>query len=202
MADQRLEVYRQRRDARKTPEPTGGRPRRGSRPRFVIQEHQARSHHFDFRLEVDGVLKSWAVPKGPSTDPRAKRLAMAVEDHPLDYADFEGVIPEGQYGAGAVIVWDRGTYDNLTEADGAPKPVGEALEDGHLLIELHGQKLKGGYALQRLGPADDARWLLIKLKDEAADARRRPTSSQPRSVASGRTVTQLAKAAAAEGTDG
>jgi DNA ligase D-like protein (predicted 3'-phosphoesterase) len=202
MADRRLEAYRKRRDPRRTPEPGGRRGRPGKRPRFVIQEHQARTHHFDFRLEVEGVLKSWAVPKGPSTDPRAKRLAMAVEDHPLDYADFEGVIPEGQYGAGAVMVWDRGTYDNLTEADGAPKPVQQALEDGHLLIDLHGQKLKGGYALQRLGSADDPKWLLIKLRDQAADARRRPTSSQPRSVASGRTVAQLARAAAAEGTDG
>jgi DNA ligase D-like protein (predicted 3'-phosphoesterase) len=202
MADQRLEAYRSRRDARRTPEPTGRRGRPGKQPRFVIQEHQARSHHFDFRLEVEGVLKSWAVPKGPSTDPREKRLAMAVEDHPLDYADFEGVIPEGEYGAGAVIIWDRGTYDNLTGADGALKPVAEALADGHLLIELHGRKLKGGYALQRLGSADDPKWLLIKLKDEAADARRRPASSQPRSVASGRTVAELSKAAVAEGTDG
>ena len=199
MADRRLEAYRKRRNSGRTPEPGARRGRPGKRPRFVIQEHEARAHHFDFRLEVDGVLKSWAVPKGPSTDPREKRLAMAVEDHPLDYADFEGVIPKGQYGAGAVIVWDRGTYDNLTETDGKPKPVADALEAGHLVILLHGQKLKGGYALQRLGSADDPKWLLIKLKDQAADARRRPTSSQPRSVASGRTVAQLAKAAAAEG---
>ena len=201
MADRRLEAYRKRRNPGRTPEPAARRGRRGKRPRFVIQEHEARAHHFDFRLEVDGVLKSWAVPKGPSTDPREKRLAMAVEDHPLDYADFEGVIPKGQYGAGAVIVWDRGTYDNLTETDGKPKPVADALEDGHLVILLHGQKLKGGYALQRLGSADDPKWLLIKLKDEAADARRRPVSSEPRSVASGRTVAQLAKTAAPEGSD-
>jgi DNA ligase D-like protein (predicted 3'-phosphoesterase) len=202
MADQRLETYRRRRDVRRTPEPAGRRGRAGRRPRFVIQEHQASTHHFDVRLEVDGVLRSWAVPKGPSTDPREKRLAMAVEDHPLDYADFEGVIPEGEYGAGAVIVWDRGTYDNLTEEDGAKKPVTRALEDGHLLIELHGKKLEGGYALQRLGSANDPKWLLIKVKDRAADARRRPTSTQPRSVASGRTVAELARAAAAEDSDG
>ncbi len=194
-ADQRLERYRKRRDRERTPEPMAPRRRPGKRPRFVIQEHQARAHHFDFRLEVGGVLKSWAVPKGPSTDPRARRLAMAVEDHPLEYADFEGVIPKGGYGAGAVIVWDRGTYDNLTEADGARKPMARALEDGHARILLHGQKLKGGYALQRLGGAGEAKWLLIKLKDEAADARRRPASSQPRSVASGRTVAELARAA-------
>ena len=175
MADRRLEAYRKRRRTGRTPEPTGRTRRSASKPRFVVQEHKARSHHFDFRLEVDGVLKSWAVPKGPSTDPREKRLAMAVEDHPLDYADFEGIIPEGQYGAGAVIIWDRGTYDNVTEKEGGGKPVAQALDDGHLLVELHGQKLKGGYALQRIGAADEPKWLLIKLRDAAADARRRPT---------------------------
>jgi DNA ligase D-like protein (predicted 3'-phosphoesterase) len=118
---------------------------------------------------------------------------MAVDDHPLDYADFEGVIPEGQYGAGSVIVWDRGTYDNLTEQDGAEKPVARALEDGHLLIELHGQKLKGGYALQRIGAAGDPKWLLIKTRGRAADARRRPTARKPRSVASNRTLAEVAK---------
>ena len=191
MSEQRLEAYRKRRDPQKSPEPAG-RPRRsGKRPRFVIQEHSARTHHFDFRLEVDGVLRSWAVPKGPSTDPRDKRLAVPVEDHPLDYADFEGVIPAGQYGAGAVVVWDRGSYDNLTLRDGTPQPVEQALRDGHLLVELHGEKLTGGYALQRVATGKDERWLLIKLKDEGADARRRPAASQPRSVLSGRTVADL-----------
>ena len=191
MADRSLEEYRRRRDPRRTPEPVGRRGPAGKRPRFVVQEHKARSHHFDFRLEVDGVLKSWAVPKGPSTDPRDKRLAVPVEDHPLDYADFEGVIPKGQYGAGAVVVWDRGSYDNLTEEDGAPKPVAKALADGHLLVRLHGQKLKGGYALQRVATGEAERWLLIKTRDEAADARRRPTATQPRSVLTGRTVAGL-----------
>jgi DNA ligase D-like protein (predicted 3'-phosphoesterase) len=197
MTDNSLRAYRKRRDRRKTPEPEG---RRGSssrkRPRFVIQEHEASTHHFDFRLEAEGVLKSWAVPKGPSTDPREKRLAMPVEDHPLEYAGFEGVIPEGEYGAGAVIVWDRGTYDNLTEADGRPQSVAEALQDGHLLIELHGTKLKGGYVLQRVSSGKDERWLLIKTRDDAADARRRPTSSQAESVLSGQTVDDLEAAAA------
>ena len=191
MADRSLEEYRRRRDPRRTPEPAGRRGPAGKRPRFVVQEHKARSHHFDFRLEVDGVLKSWAVPKGPSTDPRDKRLAVPVEDHPLDYADFEGVIPKGQYGAGAVVVWDRGSYDNLTEEDGVPKPVAKALADGHLLVRLHGQKLKGGYALQRVATGEAERWLLIKTRDEAADARRRPTATQPQSVLSGRTVAGL-----------
>ena len=197
--DQRLEAYRRRRAGGRTPEPPARRRRSGRRPRFVVQEHAARTHHFDFRLEVDGVLKSWAVPKGPSTDPRDKRLAMAVEDHPLDYADFEGVIPKGDYGAGAVIVWDRGTYENLSQQDGAEKPVAQALEDGHLLVQLHGEKLKGGYALQRIGAAGDPKWLLIKVRDEAADARRRPTSRQRRSVASGRTIAEVAKGEAGVG---
>jgi len=161
----------------------------------VVQEHQASTHHFDLRIEVDGVLKSWAVPKGPSTDPRDKRLAVAVEDHPLDYADFEGVIPEDAYGGGAVIVWDRGTYDNLTEKDGESRPVADALDDGHLMIALHGQKLTGGYALQRISGGERSKWLLIKMKDDEADARRRPTSTQPRSVVSGRTVKQVARTA-------
>ena len=195
MSEQRLEAYRKRRDQEKSPEPAGRRGRRGKRPCFVIQEHSARSHHFDFRLEVDGVLRSWAVPKGPSSDPREKRLAVPVEDHPLDYADFEGVIPAGQYGAGAVVVWDRGTYDNLTTRDGKPQPVEQALRDGHLVLALHGEKLKGGYALQRVATGEDERWLLIKLRDAAADARRRPTSSQPQSVLSGRTIADLEREA-------
>jgi DNA ligase D-like protein (predicted 3'-phosphoesterase) len=186
MAD-RLKDYRRRRAGHKTPEPTGGRSSRKG-PIFVVQEHKATSHHFDFRLEVDGVLKSWAVPKGPSTDPRDKRLAMPTEDHPLGYADFEGVIPEDSYGAGAVIVWDRGRYDNMTEKDGRTQPIADALEAGHALVRLHGQKLRGGFVLQRVGEGDDARWLLIKLKGEGSDARRKPVSTEPESVLSGRTV--------------
>ena len=132
-----LKSYRDRRDLRSSPEPKGGRRRRGGgRPRFVIQKHDASSLHYDFRLEADGVLKSWAVPKGPSTDPREKRLAMRVEDHPLDYADFEGVIPKGQYGAGTVIVWDTGSYRPLGD-----EPLERALEHGHASVWLQGRKL-------------------------------------------------------------
>jgi DNA ligase D-like protein (predicted 3'-phosphoesterase) len=189
--DDALRNYRVKRKLRRSPEPSGGSRRRRRRPRFVVQKHAATSMHYDFRLEVGDVLKSWAVPKGPSTDPREKRLAMAVEDHPLDYADFEGVIPEGQYGAGAVIVWDTGSYRNVTERDGQEVPLEQALADGHAVVELEGEKLRGGYALRRIGGGSRERWLLIKTRDEAADARRRPVSTQPESVLSGRTVEQV-----------
>src|SRR5258705_7875110 len=155
MARDPLARYREMRDLGETPEPPGRRSRRKRPPVFVIQQHAARSMHFDFRLEVGDVLKSWAVPKGPSTDPREKRLAIRVEDHPLDYAEFEGVIPEGEYGAGAVIVWDTGPYRNRTTRNGVEVPVEQALDDGHLVVELFGRKLRGQYALTRI--ASDAR---------------------------------------------
>ena len=157
-------------------------------PVFVIQQHAARTLHFDFRLEVDGVLASWAVPKGPSTDPRVKRLAVQVEDHSLGYRDFEGVIGERSYGAGAVIVWDTGTYENLAEGES----MRDSLERGHVSVWLHGEKLRGGYTLQRTDAGSKPRWLLIKRRDEEADARRDPVSTEPRSVLSGRTVEEVA----------
>jgi DNA ligase D-like protein (predicted 3'-phosphoesterase) len=162
----------------------------------VIQKHKARSLHYDFRLEVDGVLVSWAVPKGPSTDPREKHLAVHVEDHPLDYGDFEGAIPKGQYGAGSVIVWDTGTYRNTTKKDGKEVPIEEALENGHLTVWLEGRKLKGGYALTRTGrDRNRERWILVKKNDEFADRRRNPVSTQPESVLSGKTVEEMAEQA-------
>src|ERR1700710_888676 len=145
-----LAEYKRKRNLRITPAPAG-RVERKQGNSFVIQKHHASHLHYDFRLEVDGVLKSWAVPRGPSTDPRDKRLAIRVEDHPIDYAEFEGVIAEGQYGAGAVIVWNAGTYRNRTKRDGAEVPIDQALEQGHVLVELHGHKLRGGYALTRTG---------------------------------------------------
>jgi DNA ligase D-like protein (predicted 3'-phosphoesterase) len=160
-------------------------------PIFVVQKHAATTLHYDFRLEVDGVLVSWAVPKGPSTDPRDKRLAMAVEDHSLDHADFEGKLGGG-YGAGAVIVWDKGTYRNITRRDGEEVPIDRALAGGHAVVELHGEKLRGGYALTRTDREPRERWLLVKTRDEAADARRNPVSTQPESVLSGRTIEQVA----------
>jgi DNA ligase D-like protein (predicted 3'-phosphoesterase) len=199
MADA-LKTYREKRRFARTPEPSGtGRGRRGKLPRFVIQKHDATALHYDVRLEADGVLKSWAVPKGPSTDPREKRLAMPTEDHPLAYATFEGVIPEGEYGAGPVIVWDAGTYRNLTDDKGEEIPVGRAIEQGHVKFWLEGRKIRGGYALTRTSGGGGGagrsrarpRWLLVKIDDEAADRRRNPVSTQPESVLSGRTIEDL-----------
>jgi DNA ligase D-like protein (predicted 3'-phosphoesterase) len=193
----RLKRYRDKRDPRTTSEPgvhkTGSAPKPGrgaaSAPRFVIQKHQARNLHYDFRLEVDGTLRSWAVPKGPSTDPREKRLAVEVEDHPLEYGDFEGVIGEGAYGAGSVIVWDAGTYRNLDEE----RSMAEALAAGHAKVWLEGEKLRGGWTLQRTSQGAKPQWLLIKRRDEHADARRNPQSSQQESVKTGRTLEQVAR---------
>jgi DNA ligase D-like protein (predicted 3'-phosphoesterase) len=192
--DDHLTEYRSKRDLRRSPEPAGGRGSAGREPIFVVQKHEARTEHYDFRLEVGDVLKSWAVPKGPSTDPREKRLAIRVEDHPLDYAEFEGVIEEGQYGAGAVIVWDTGPYRNRTRRNGAEVPLEQALDEGHLVIELFGRKLRGQYALTRIDsdPRGRERWLLVKKRDEAADDRTDPVSTQPESVLTGRTVEQVA----------
>jgi DNA ligase D-like protein (predicted 3'-phosphoesterase) len=154
-------------------------------PRFVIQQHAARTLHYDFRLEAGGALKSWAVPKGLSTDPREKRLAVQVEDHQIGYADFEGAIGSG-YGAGRVIVWDRGTWRSLTDG-----PVEEALERGHLSFWLEGEKLRGGWTLHRTRGGAKPQWLVIKRRDEGADARRDPVSTQPESVLSGRTLDEI-----------
>jgi DNA ligase D-like protein (predicted 3'-phosphoesterase) len=154
-------------------------------PHFVIQQHAASTLHFDFRLEVDGVLRSWAVPRGPSTDPSEKRLAVEVEDHSLEYADFEGTIGSG-YGAGAVIVWDAGTYRVL----GEDVEAGEALDAGHLSFWLDGEKLRGGYTLHRTSDGAKPQWLLIKRRDETADGPD-PVADRPESVRTGRTIEQL-----------
>jgi DNA ligase D-like protein (predicted 3'-phosphoesterase) len=191
---ERLSDYRAKRRAGATPEPGVGSSRRrsaeGKRPlRFVIQKHDATALHYDFRLEVDGTLRSWAVPKGPSTDPRIKRLAVQVEDHPLEYGDFEGVIGEGNYGSGAVIVWDAGTYRNLD----AEQSMAQALDAGHAKFWLEGEKLAGGWTLQRTHGGAKPKWLLIKRRDERADARRNPQSTRPESVKSGLTIEQVAQ---------
>jgi bifunctional non-homologous end joining protein LigD len=196
MSEKPLKSYLEKRDFRKTPEPKGGKKtqrRKRESPIFVIQKHDASKLHYDFRLEVAGVLKSWAVPKGPSTDPRETRLAVPTEDHPLEYAEFEGRIPDGTYGAGTVLVWDAGIYSNLTsDDDGNEAELEGALKDGHASVWLEGEKIKGGYALTRIaGGEDEERWLLVKMDDAEADARRNPVSTEPRSVLSGRTLEQI-----------
>src|SRR3954471_13206880 len=159
-----LSKYKQKRSFDKTPEPTGGKAS-GKELRFVVQKHDASHLHYDFRLEMEGVLKSWAIPKGPSLDPQVKRLAMMVEDHPYDYKDFEGIIPEGNYGAGTVIVWDEGTYEPIAfngDPEKAEKHLLEQLRKGSLKITLHGKKLKGEFALVQIKSSEDNTWLLIK----------------------------------------
>lgn len=190
-----FKLYRDKRDFRRSPEPRAGRRRPGKHPIFVIQEHDASHLHYDFRLEIDGALKSWAVPKGPSTDPREKRLAVETEDHPLNYADFEGTIPRGEYGGGTVLVWDAGPYRNLkTDARGREtKSMAQTFDDGHIAVWLEGKKLTGGYALTRFREErGKAQWLLVKMDDAAADARRNPVHTQPKSVLSGRALKDVA----------
>lgn len=192
-----LDDYAKKRDFDGTPEPTDDRRPdwAGDEPIFVIQKHDASTLHYDVRLEIDGVLVSWSVPKGPSTDPRVKRLAVPTEPHPLAYSDFEGTIPEGSYGAGTVLVWDRGSYRNAKQGDEA-QSVTEQYDDGHLTVWLEGEKLSGGYAFVRTGSRNDARWLMVKMDDDAADARRNPTSTEPDSVKTGRSMEEVADAGA------
>jgi bifunctional non-homologous end joining protein LigD len=184
-----LTAYRAKRDFDRTPEPRGKRAAAGRKLGFVVQKHAARNLHFDLRLEVDGVYKSWAVPKGPSLDPGEKRLAVQVEDHPLDYGTFEGTIPEGAYGAGTVQLWDRGRF-TPEESDPAA-----AIKRGKLTFELDGERLKGRWKLVRMGGrARDKgqNWLLMKLADDAsrsgADGE---IATLDRSVASRRTMAEI-----------
>ena len=181
----KLDVYRRKRDFQRTPEPRGGKAARRSSHRFVIQKHDARRLHYDLRLELDGVFKSWAVPKGPSLDPRQKRLAVHVEDHPLEYGRFEGVIPKPEYGAGTVLVWDRGTW--IPQGDAR-----EGYRRGRLHFELKGEKLRGGFRLVRTSgkSADDNSWLLIKDDDEYASDLE-IVDALPDSVATGRNLADV-----------
>jgi bifunctional non-homologous end joining protein LigD len=187
----RLRLYRARRDFTRTREPagTGGHGEVGGLA-FVVQKHDATRLHYDFRIEWGGVLKSWAVTRGPSLNPLDKRLAVRVEDHPLDYGDFEGTIPAGQYGGGTVMLWDRGTW----EAEGDPEA---ALRDGNLRMRLHGRKMTGGWALVRMKPRPKDRrenWLLIKAEDEAASAET-DLLTNDRSVKTDRAMEEIAAAA-------
>ena len=156
-----LEEYLRKRNFQKTPEPTEGS---GYKSVYIIQKHDARRLHYDFRMELDGVLKSWAVPKGLSLDPSDKRLAIMTEDHPLDYADFEGRIPKGQYGAGTVEIWDRGKYVNITRKEGKVVPLPFAIEIGHFKVYLKGEQLTGAYAFTRL---EDSNWIVVRERDKA-----------------------------------
>jgi bifunctional non-homologous end joining protein LigD len=183
-----LEEYRRRRRFGVTPEPAGrARTRRRRGLAFVVQKHRASRLHYDFRLEWNGVLLSWAVPKGPSLDPSVKRLAVQTEDHPLEYAAFEGVIPAGEYGAGTVMIWDRGTWEPETP------DVDAGLRRGELKLRLHGRKLAGSWVLVRTRPTPGGRaqWLLIKHRDAAA-SEEDVARTQPRSVASGRLLAEIA----------
>lgn len=192
MAQDNLKTYRDKRDVKQSGEPKGSRDSSAGKNTFVIQKHDASHLHYDFRLEMNGTLKSWAIPKGPSTDPSDKRLAVEVEDHPLDYANFEGVIPKGEYGGGTVMVWDRGTYRNLREEGGKSTSMKQAYEKGLIEVWLDGEKLQGGYALKRFREGKKPQWLLIKMDDEGADARRNPTSTENKSVKTGRDMKTIA----------
>ena len=192
MEEDSLKKYKEKRDFKKTPEPFTSK-KTSKKPRFVIQKHKASRLHYDFRMEVDGVLKSWAIPKGPSTDYTQKRLAIPTEDHPLDYIDFEGIIPPGNYGAGTVIVWDTGTYLNLKEDDGEEIPITKTIEEGHVEFYLEGKKLKGAYALIHTGRAGRKFWLFFKMKDLNSN-RADILIERPESVLSGRTMEEIESA--------
>jgi bifunctional non-homologous end joining protein LigD len=189
-----LEKYVEKRDFKKTSEPKSGKSKDKDKLMFVIQKHDASRLHYDFRLEMEGVLKSWAVPKGPSTDPKNKRLAMMVEDHPFDYRNFEGIIPKGEYGGGTVIVWDEGTYEPIEEIKGKKaqeKHLLKQLHEGSLKIKLNGEKLKGEFALVKTHGMGENGWLLIKHKDEFASDK--DITKLDKSILSGKTIENMEK---------
>lgn len=190
-----LSLYKKKRSFTKTPEPEGGKSNEKNKLLFVVQKHDASRLHYDFRLEMEGVLKSWAVPKGPSLDPSVKRLAMMVEDHPFDYRSFEGIIPEGNYGAGTVIVWDEGTYEPLENASDSKKEneklLLKQLKAGSLKFVMHGKKLKGEFALVKTHYQGENSWLLIKHNDEYASEK--DVTEKDKSVVSKKTITQVEK---------
>ena len=187
-----LAAYNAKRDFSVTGEPAGKVPRKkGKALHFVIQKHDASHLHFDFRLELDGVMKSWAVPKGPSLDPSIKRLAMEVEDHPISYNAFEGTIPAGEYGGGTVMLWDRGTYE--AEGGGGIESLRDGYRRGDLKITLHGKRLEGSWVLVRMRRPGRPQWLLIKHADAHADPSRDVVADVTTSVASRRTMASIAK---------
>ncbi len=189
-----LAEYRRKRDFSRTEEPPGTAKRAGPTLAFVIQKHAASRLHFDLRLELDGVMKSWAVPKGPSLDPAVKRLAMQVEDHPIDYNQFEGTIPEGEYGGGTVMLWDRGTYEYGGDDPDPLKGLREGYRKGDFKFVLRGKRLRGSWVLVRMRRGDPkrAQWLLIKHRDEFADPGSDGVGEHDTSVATGRTMAEIA----------
>lgn len=188
-----LSTYNRKRDFKQTPEPRGTpRARRGAL-RYIIQKHDASRLHFDLRLELDGVMKSWAVPKGPSLDPTVKRLAMQVEDHPIDYNSFEGIIPEGEYGGGTVMLWDTGTYEPIASDDDPEDVLRAAYKKGDFKFRLRGKRLKGEYVLVRTNWSKSKKsWLLIKHRDRYATSEVDPVEKYQRSVVSRRSMTGIA----------
>ena len=219
-AEKALEEYRRRRDFGRTGEPAGGGATpSGERPIFAVQKHAASSLHYDFRLEIGGVLKSWAVPKGPSLDPADKRLAVMTEDHPLEYAGFEGTIPKGEYGAGSVMLWDFGWWEpdlawkraaetkaqrpkaaesavsEETSASEAAESVDpqQEIDSGELKFVLHGHKLSGSWALVKMKGRGPKNWLLLKHRDGSARPGYELTAEEPDSVLSGRTLEEIAE---------
>jgi bifunctional non-homologous end joining protein LigD len=189
-----LAEYRRKRDFSRTAEPRGSARRTGPKLAYVIQKHAASRLHFDLRLELDGVMKSWAVPKGPSLDPAVKRLAMQVEDHPIEYNQFEGTIPQGEYGGGTVMVWDRGTYRYGGDEPDALEGLREGYRKGDFKFVLQGKRLRGSWVLVRMrrGDRDQHQWLLIKHRDEFADPGSDVIADHETSVATGRTMEEIA----------
>ena len=194
MTGGKLAEYRRKRDFGRTAEPEGGRPKRGKKLAFVIQKHAASHLHFDLRLELDGVMKSWAVPKGPSTDPTVKRLAMEVEDHPIEYNKFEGTIPKGEYGGGTVMLWDRGTYRYGGDHPDPIEGLRRGLAKGDFKFVLEGKRLRGSWVLVRTRRGDRGKpqWLLIKHRDEHAEEGADVVAEHTTSVATGRTMEEIA----------
>ncbi len=191
-----LAEYRRKRDFTRTAEPKGGRATAKTRAlRFVVQKHAATRLHFDLRLELDGVMKSWAVPKGPSLDPGEKRLAMQVEDHPIEYNTFEGIIPEGEYGGGTVMLWDRGTYTYPGGGANATERLREGFEKGDFKFELRGKRLRGSWVLVRMRGDEYGKtpWLLIKHRDEFAKPGFDVVAAEQTSVSSRRTMDAIAR---------
>jgi len=187
--EDKLKEYKEKRNFKRTNEPPPGVPPSSAKPMFVVQKHDASHVHYDLRLEIDGVLKSWAIPKGPSLDPQVKHLAVPTEDHPMAYGGFEGTIPEGEYGGGTVMVWDTGTYHNIKADKPEPENMAEAYEKGRIEVLLEGKKLKGLFALIKTARG----WLFFKMNDgfiRTGDI----LEEAPNSALTGRTLKQIAPA--------